>query len=206
MAITDAYASAAEYRIVTGRTGADSDAQILYDLRAISRFLEGKLERFFNVDAANVARVYVPAANSAELWIDDLSATPSSVKLDTDGDGTFATTLAATDYELLPLNAAVGPEPRPYTRIGMTPWGSYSGFVSGQRVQITGKWGWASVPSPIKQACIHLTAILRLETPRATVRVPEQGFATIGEQLETSPEAQHIIRQLTDSYRRVTYV
>lgn len=201
MAITDAYASASEYRVVTGRTDTGSDAQILLDLKAISRFLEGKLERFFTKNAEDVARVYVPPESATAIWIDDLSASPTTVKLDTAGDGTFATTLVSSDYELLPLNADKGPEPRPYTQIAMTPWGSYGAFIEGQRVEITGKWGWPAVPEPIKQATIHLTAILRLETPRATRRVVE--LDTV---MEASADAQSLIKQLTDNYRRIRYV
>ena len=201
MAIADAYSTAAAYRAVTGRTDTSADADILTDLTAISRYIEGKLMRFFNKDAADVIRVYVPAQNSRAIWIDDLSAAPATVKLDSAGDNTFATTLAATDYELLPLNADKGPEPRPYTRIRMTDWGDYSYFTKSERVQITGKWGWPAVPTAIARATIHLTAILRLETPRATVRIPE-----LSDAIEASPEAQHIIKQLMDQYYRPRYV
>ena len=201
MAVTSAYATAVEYRGTIGKTDQGDDDHILNDLTAVSRYIEGKLGRFFNQDAEDVARVYVPPASVSAIWIDDLSAAPTTVKLDTDGDNTFSATLESTDYDLLPLNAAKGPEPRPYTRIGMTAWGDYGCFVRGQRVEITGKWGWPAVPGAIKQATIHLTAILRLESPRATRRIPE-----LGEAIEASPDAQHIIRQLTDQYLRVRYV
>ncbi len=201
MAITDAYATAAQYRAVTGKTDTSQDANVLIDLKAVSRYIDGKMGRFFNVDASDVARVYVPADNLKSLWVDDLSATPTTIKLDTGGDGTFTTTLEATDFELLPLNADKGPEPRPYTRIGMTPWGNYSGFEKNIRVQITGKFGWPSIPVAIQQATIHLAAILRLESPRATTRIAE-----LGDVMETSRDAQNIIYKLADRYKRVKYL
>ena len=108
----------------------------------------------------------------------------------------FATTLATTDYELLPLNANRGPEPRPYTRIGMTSWGKYSSFSAGERVEVTAQFGWPAVPEAIQRACIHLTAILRLETPRATRRIAE-----LGDVIETSQDAQFIVKQLVDQYK-----
>ncbi len=202
-AVTDAYATAAEYRAAIGKTDTGSDAQILLDLTAISRYLEGKLERFFNKDAADVTRVYIVPASGTELRIDDLSTTPTSIKIDEDGDGSFddETALTSSDYELLPLNADKGPEPRPFTRIGLTSWGDYGSWTKGQRVQVTGKFGWPAVPQAIKTACIQLTGILRLETPRATSRVAE-----LADVIEASPEAQRLIFQLQDNYRRISYV
>lgn len=200
MSIDSAYASAAQYRTVTGKTDTAQDADILIDLKTISRYLDGKMQRFFTKDASDVIRVYIPAKNAKVIWVDDISAAPTTVKLDTSGDGTFATTLASTDFELLPLNADKGPEPRPWMQIGMTPWGNYGGFTEGVRVQITGKFGWPAVPEAIQRATIHLTAILRLETPRATRRIPE-----LGEAIEASPDAQRIIRQLTDKYMLIKY-
>jgi hypothetical protein len=201
MSISAAYETAANYRAVVGSTDSGKDAEILIDLTAVSRYLEGRLGRFFTKDATPVARVYLPPTNSATLRVDDLAAAPTAIKLDTSGDNTFATTLAATDYELLPLNAARGPEVRPFTVIRLTPWGNYSGFLTTQRVQVTAQFGWPAVPVPVKRATIHLTAILRLETPRATNRIPE-----LGDAMNASPEAQHIIRQLTDSYAVYRYV
>lgn len=195
------YATAAEYRAVVGRTDTGQDTQIDTDLTAVSRLLDRRLGRFFGKDQADVARIYAPAEPSAYLWIDDLSTAPTSLKLDGDNDGAFETTLASSDYEMLPLNAALDPEARPYTRIGMTPWGNYGSFTAGVRVQVTGKFGWPTVPSLIKAATIQLCAIYRLETPRATRRIPE-----LGEAIEASPDAQNIIKQLTDQYWRPRYL
>ena len=201
MSVTDAYTTSVEYRAVTGATDSGNDAEILKDLGAISRYLDGKLGRFFTKDASAVARVYIPHDNIKAIWVDDISETPTSVKLDTGGDGQFATTLESTDFELLPLNADKGPEPRPYMQVGMTPWGSYKCFQKNIRVEVTAKFGWPSVPGAIQRATIHLAAILRLETPRATRRIAE-----LGDIMEASPDAMSIIRQLTDRYKRIRYI
>ena len=196
MTISAAYATPAQYRAVTGKTDAGQDTDILTDLTAVSRYIDGKLRRFFNKDAAAVSRVYIPAESTLAIWVDDLAMEPTAVKLDTGGDGLFATTLATTDYELLPLNANRGPEPRPYTRIGMTSWGKYSSFSAGERVEVTAQFGWPAVPEAIQRATIHLTAILRLESPRATRRIAE-----LGDVMETSQDAQFIVKQLIDQYK-----
>lgn len=197
MAIGSAYATAIQYRAVTGKTDTAQDADILTDLTAVSRHIEGILGRFFNVDVADVARIYIPDKTADTLSVDDLSAAPTTVEVDADDDGTYSTTLAATDFELLPLNAAKGPEAWPYNEIRMTPWGDYSYFYKGYRVRVTAKWGWPAVPEAVQRATIHLTAILRLETPRATNRIVE-----LGEAIEASPAAQGILRNLAGQYKR----
>lgn len=201
MAIGDAYNTASVYRTMIGKTDSGQDADILIDLKAISRYLEGKLGRFFNKDAADVARAYVAPATASSIWIDDLSAAPTSIKIDDDQDGVYETALAATDYELWPLNADKGSEPRPFMKICLTPWGTRSAFYEGDRIEITGKFGWPAVPDAIQRATIQLTAILRLESPRATQRIPE-----LSEAIEASPEAQKIVYALIDNYKRVRYL
>lgn len=198
MAVTDAYATAVQYRGIISKSDIADDAAILVDLTAISRYMEGRLGRFFTQDAAAVSRLYVPSESTTVLRVDDLSAAPSSVKIDDDDDGVFTdeTALAAADYELCPLNADKGPEVYPWDSIRLTPWGSRSYFPAGVRVQVTAKFGWPAVPSAIQRACIHLTAILRLESPRATRRIQE-----LDQVIETSPDAQRIIRQLTQQYQ-----
>jgi len=200
MAIGDAYATAAEYRAVTGMVDTSQDTAILNSLKSISRHVEFKCRRFFNKDSADQTRIYVVPADCSTLWIDDMSAAPTSIKIDEDLDGTYETTLAATDFELWPLNALLEPEPRPYMQICLTPWGDRAIFSKGERVQVIGKFGWPAVPESIKQATIHLAAILRLESPRATTRIPE-----MGDVIGTSPEAQHILRQIVDKYKRRNY-
>lgn len=185
---------------MVGKTDVADDAQITTDLTAISRFLDARMGRFFSRDVTPVARVYLPGVLGAGLVVDDMAAAPVAVAIDTARNGTYATALLSTDYELLPRNAAWEPEPRPWTEIRLLPWGARRTFAAGTLVRVTAQFGWPAVPLAIQRACIHLTAILRLETPRATRRIPE-----LGEAIEASPDAQRIIRQLMDPYRLVRY-
>jgi len=183
MALSDAYATASEYRAAFDMTSDSQDSEILSDLKAVSRYIDGKMGRFFNKDSEDKTRVYYCPADSTKLWIDDLSAAPTSITIDQDTDGTCETTLSSSDYELYPVNAPLDPEQRPYMCICLTSWGDEPYFSQGERVEVVGKFGW--------------TAILRLETSRATRRIPE-----LGDAIEASPEAQGIIRQLLDKYKR----
>ncbi len=199
MALSDAYATAAEYRAAIGMSDTTQDVAILKDLKAISRYIDGKVGRFFTKDTADVARHYYVKATGPQLWVDDLSAAPTSIKTGY-AAGSYETTLEATDYELWPLNAAAEPEPRPFTRIKLSASGSLGCFTAGDRVEITGKFGWPAVPEAVRRATIDLAGILRLETARATRRIPE-----LGDIIEASPDAVHIVRQLLDIYKRERY-
>jgi hypothetical protein len=92
-------------------------------------------------------------------YMDLVSVT--TLKTDSDGDGTFDTTWATTDYQLLTAdgtpNVNASPEPRPYRRIKAIgtqtfpcSWAWHLG--RSDRVQINGTWGWPAVPDRIRRA------------------------------------------------------
>ena len=176
------------------------DAEILTDLTAVSRYMERKLGRFFTTDASNVTRVYQNTRYTNQpkaLFVDDLVSI-NTLKVDENDDGTFGESAwASTDYELLPRNAADGPEPAPYTEIFIPSWSTKDAWGR-HRVEINGKFGWPSVPSAIERACVQITGILRLETPRAT-RSVNIGTETT---LETSRQAQEIVSALMNVYAK----
>lgn len=188
MAIGDPYCNVADYQAVIGSVDAGTSNAINSDLVAVSRWLDRKLGRFFNVDTNTTQRVYVtPSARSrppvdwaesenpyrwGNYWrtleVDDISESNSVVvQLDTSRDGSYATTVNSSDYELQPQNAPLGPEARPYERINMPEWSTIGGFQSGMRVKVTAKFGWPAVPAAIKRAVIDITSELRTGASRA---------------------------------------
>jgi hypothetical protein len=189
--ISDAYATVEQYRALTGKTDTAADSLIITDLLAISRYLDGKLGRYFNKDLSDTTRLYMPDSAITTLYIEDVVAI-TEVALES-GDSFDA----LTDYTLLPLNADKQPEPRPFSAIKLRS----SVFPADTQVRVTGIHGWPAVPDAVQRATIHLAAILRIESPRATRRISE-----LGDSIETSDDAMSIIRQLTDRYRRVSYV
>ena len=196
--LTDPYASVTDYHAAITKSDTSHDTDILADLNAISRYIDGQTGRFFGKDTADKDRIY-PGPSRRRLWTDDFVSV-TTVKIDEGVDGTFATTLAATDYQLWPLNAALGPEVNPYTGIQMVYWGSRFIFPSSAQVKVTGVFGWPAVPDPIKRACIQLTAILRLESPRANREMMAMNLV-----LGTSPAAQSIVDNLINSYSRMAF-
>lgn len=208
MAIGDPYADADDYRDYWRVTDSDAapnrDVDIERALIACSRLIDKKTQRHFSVDTADQTRVFIADPLAPDLtWleIDDLSATPTSVTIDEDNDGSFAddTALASDNFELWPINAALGPEARPFTSLKLTRWGDKQRLTSSfpNRVQIVGLWGWPAVPEAVKQACIELAGIVRLQSPRAT-----QEVQSVDAVVQTSPDGQRIIRDLVAAYRR----
>jgi len=116
-------------------TDTDHDTYLRKLLEMASRELDKHCKRHFYCVSAT--RAYDGAG--ATLWLPDdlLSINSSSLKLDTDGDATYETILAATDYILRPSNKY------PKTRIEINNYGDYSDFADGIQdgVQIAGIFG-----------------------------------------------------------------
>ena len=209
MAIGDSYANATEYMARISKTDTAPENEINLDLAAVSRVIDRKLGMTatgFQKDAADVTRVFLPdpmAPDPRYLSIPPLSAAPTSVKIDSTGDGSFTseTALGLTqitgDVMFLPRDAPDGPESEPFTELFTTAWGSHGGgWPQGQHVEVVGKWGWPALPAAIKTATIQVCGILRLETPRATNQISD-----IDVVIGTSADAVRILRDLQNAYR-----
>lgn len=143
---------------LTGETYADAD--VAAAITAASRAIDESCNRRFWDDAdANQVRHYTPTSNSLVL-IDDV-VTVTSVKTDTAGDYSYATTLVAdTDFLLEPFNAV--DDSRPYTALRANPRTGYVFYRYPKWVQVTGKFGWSAVPAAISQATtIHAARLLK---------------------------------------------
>ena len=194
MAVTDAYCTAVEYRASIDKVDTSEDAEVLIDLTSVTRYIEKRLAgRFFTKDAAAVVRIYQPRWPDF-LETDDIVSV-TTVKVDADLDGTYETTLTTAEYELWPRNAGDGSEPSPYTQLRRLT-GSWS---TTSRVEVTAVYGWPAVPAAIKSACIQLTAMLRLETPRAQSQVTDLGAV-----VSVNAYARNMIDDLVLHYGRVT--
>jgi hypothetical protein len=195
VALSDAYATTAEYRDQTGKESSDEDLVLEREIVAVSRYLDRILIRplGFNKDgtdeADEVSRVYV-MGRGTRLDMDD-HVSVRSVAVGNQYTQVYDSALATSAYVLMPRNAALGPEVRPYSQIEFV--SSYP--ACGQLVRVTGIGGWAEVPEAIVSATIELTSILRMESPRSTNRVTE-----MNQVLSTSRVAQNILGDLLKAY------
>jgi len=164
-------------------------------ISAASRMIEQYCGRRFY--KATETRYYTPIF-SDELFIHDLISV-TTLKTDEDGDRTYEITWAATDYDLMPLNAAL--DNQPYTTIQITPDGVNS-FPAGlpKSVQIVGVFGYASkIPEAIREACaLQATRFFkRRDAPFGVIGSPDLG------ELRNLKELDPDVKALLDLYRRV---
>lgn len=122
---------------------AEEDAHLTDVLAAAKEAVDSFCGWTFDT-AASATKVY------AARWCDKLDVDPitaiTALAVDTNGDGTFNQTWASTDYQLEPLN----PEFSYYTIRAIE---SKTFPVSTRAtVQVTGTFGWATVPGSVKLA------------------------------------------------------
>jgi hypothetical protein len=160
MTITNGYSTVAEYKTwiavrgLAGSVGTDSsdDTAIEVLIEGASRYIDRESGRKFYADSVDVTRYY-KAVDSQCVYIDDLSAAPTSLNVDLDNTGTY-TLMASTNYDLLPDNAlATG---QPYNYVYIKTYSSAYFPIQRKGVQIIGKWGFPSVPTDIKEACLSI--------------------------------------------------
>lgn len=188
-----------------GAQTTNDDFELHRACMSTSRWAEQYCQRVFYRGASGTARKFI-ASDSYCLTFADTDpfvgdwVSVSAVKTDAGGDGTFETTWTSSDYELGPVNAAAGPEARPYTTLEAI--GSYtfpvpSGRgVSRYRVELTGVPGWPSVPWAVKQA----TEIAAAEVFKAKDTFEAQGgFSEFGTfVMRRNPQVLDLLRP----YRR----
>lgn len=150
------YLTADELKSTLAISSSSSDVDINVAIIASSRAIDGITRRRFYPDAdANQVRYYTPDRVRVQE-IDDL-VTLTSLATDDDGTLAYATSWATTDYVLEPLNAAA--DGQPYTSIRALPQGNNQFHPEWPKsVKVTGKFGWATCPEDVAQACTILAA------------------------------------------------
>ena len=183
MAITNGYCSLADVKSALRITDAVDDSLIELSIEAASREIDGYCQRAFYSTTAT--RVF----NSTNSFICETDDIVSVTTLKTSVSGTsYDTTWNATDYQLEPLNGVTAGLTQPYTRVraiglNLFPiWnvtGTYSNFAS---VQITGVFGWASIPTAVKQAAVLLSMrqFKRYDSPMGVMGMGDIGAIRVG--------------------------
>lgn len=205
MAISDAYATAAEYRARVGKADASEDATIGAQLTAISRYIDAKTQRYFTSDAAVTTVLYdTDGRESLRLHDDIATATGLIVKADLDEDYDFddpdETLTINTHFWLDASDALSGSEVRPYTRIQLVPGNDrLTSFPTQMRaVSITATRGWPAVPAAIREGTIALTRQLRdIQHSGLTLTLEN-----LDAQIRVTPEASRIVEDLIRVYAR----
>ena len=164
MALTNAYCSLEQLKLHLNVPDSFDDDKAEMAISAASRQIDahcGDMRQLWLSSATSVRHFEVD--DSTHCYVDDISTTTGLVvKVDTNGDGTYADTLTLnTHYILEPYNAAHKYPVRPYTEIEIVD-GTGGYFPTGPRpgVQVTAKFGWPAVPDDVTKACVIQAALL----------------------------------------------
>lgn len=200
MAIANGYATLAEIKNSLRISDSIDDTQLEMAIESASRLIDGYAQRYF-YNGGTATRVFA-SNNTWQVMLDDAQSL-SEVKLSSLDNGTYDVTLAATDYQLFPLNNVVGGLTGwPYTELTLA--GNYLsvnyGFVTGSgraNVQVTGVWGWSAIPIAIKQATIIQASRIykRADSPLGVAGFGDLGVMRVSSGLDPD------VRQLVDPYR-----
>jgi len=156
VAILNGYATLVQVKAALRITDSTDDALLEQAIESASRRIDGYCGRFFYQTIATV--VQIRATEFSTQLVKDISDTTVIVKSQNDGTGTFATTwLQGTDYMLEPLDASIVGVP--YTAITAIGGKVFTASVPNAppTLQVSALWGWAAVPSDVREACVLLS-------------------------------------------------
>jgi hypothetical protein len=203
VAIENGYASLADVKAALRITDTVDDTLLEISIEAASREIEGFTERFFTSSTAT--RVYKPT-DVFTVFVDDLQSI-TTLKTDADGSGTFGVTWnPATDAQLEPLNGIAGGLKTPFTQIRAV--GEYLFPIYEPRnvnsnqasVQVAGVFGFPSVPTAIRQACILLAMrqFKRYDSPTGVMGFGDLGVMRVG---RVDPDVEKLLMP----FRRMSF-
>lgn len=142
-----------------GSTSTTHDVQLLDSLYVVSREIDKFCGRSFGTQTTATARLFYPDNDYCAKVDDFWTTTGLIVAMDVGNDGTYETTWASSDYQAEPLNGVVDGEAGwPYWKLRAV--GTYlfpRAYVDTRApLQVTAKWGWSTVPDPVRDACLIL--------------------------------------------------
>jgi hypothetical protein len=182
--IQDGYATLAQVKAALRITDTVDDALLETSIEAASREIDGWCERVFTSSSA--VRVYRPT-DAFMVETDDIQSI-TTLKTDSNGNGDFDITWTTSDFQLEPLNGISGGIKSPFYTIRAV--GQYLFPVYEPRnvnaneasVQVTGVFGFATIPTAVKQACIILSMrqFKRYDSPTGVMGFGDLGVLRVG--------------------------
>lgn len=201
MAITNGYCTLAEIKAFVNIVDSNDNDELEDAVNSASRQIDAYCGRKFYADGATSAKVY-RTRNPYMVVVDDISTSTGLVlKYDDSDDGTYETTVASTDFILLPLNGeAFGIDGLGFTSIELLTDGPHefptTHTNNRPRIEVTANWGFAAVPEPVRQAC------LMLSSENFAMRNTPLGIAGVGEFGVLAVRQNRQITRMLDPYRR----
>jgi len=174
MSILNGYATLVQLKNRLKITADDDDTLLEEAIESASREIDKHCGRRFYADDVVSARTYY-VDEPCLARVDDFHTTTGLiVKTDSGDDGSYATTLTlTTDFILQPLNGIVdGESGWPYWKIKTFSPGILPKWTQRPGLQVTAKWGWAAVPSPVYQSCLIMAT--------ANYKLKDSAFGSVG--------------------------
>jgi hypothetical protein len=197
LAITNGYASLQEVKNALRIIDTVDDTLLEMAIESASRLIDGHTGRHFY--STGTAIRYFVAQDDFVVEVDDLRTNAVVIKSSGSADGVFNTTWDEDDYQLEPLNGILDGISWPYTRIRAI--GDYLWPISGGEalIQVTGVWGWPSVPIAVKQACVIQSSRIfkRLDSPLGVAGFGDMGAMRVSRDLDPD------VAQLVMPYKRM---
>ncbi|MEU7904113.1 hypothetical protein [Actinoplanes sp. NPDC049118] len=161
MAVINGYATVAELREHFGDANNQLTTVLLERaINATSRAIDKHTGRRFWQDATAQSKVF-RVDDAYEADVDDISTTDGLiVATDSTGDGTFATTWAASDYQLEPLNADTEEVAHAWWRIVAVDRYTFPVHARRTTLRVTAQFGWSAIPDDVNEACLIRAAAL----------------------------------------------
>lgn len=180
MALTDKLCDLTEVKAALDMEAeyqADDD-QVTRAIQAATAQIHDRCDRFFTDAGSASARVY-KVDDCDVAYVDDFHTTTGLVvKVDTSADGTFDQTWTLdTDFQVEPLNGITnGIQNHPFNKLRAIDTKTFKPSHRA-RLQVTARWGWASVPDPVREACV-IQSVHVFKASAAALGVA--GFGDIG--------------------------
>jgi Phage gp6-like head-tail connector protein len=162
MSVSTGYCLRDEAKATIGVDDANDDALIDACIQVASRNIENWTGRRFVGETSATPRTFASLSPHLVYVNDFWDTADLVVATDTEGTGTYATTLTTSQYTLNP-SGGIGPEGStgwPYSgihAISGTTFPHRWGWVTPDNIKVTAKWGWAQVPDDVQMACRLLT-------------------------------------------------
>lgn len=195
MAVTNGYCTLADVKAALRIADTVDDALIENSINAASRMIDQYCNRYFYSTGAGEVR-YFKALDAFNCWIDDCQSI-SQVKTAQSNPITYNQIWASTDFQTIPANTYANGAYQPITGLIAVYNYFFPTWQESNLVQVTGTWGWPSVPDPIKFATIIQASRLfkRLESPLGVAGVSDIGIIRVGSSVDGD------VAQLCNPYR-----
>ena len=196
MPIVNGYCTLAQVKAALRLTDNADDTLLESAIQSASRRIDEECNRWFYKTNQTPVQVY-PASIYECGVLNDIANSSVTVKIDSAGDGSYATTWTqGQQYQLEPLNTVI--TGKPYRRIVAINGYSFPVAYDKPLVQVTAQWGWNAVPSDVEQACILLSM---RQFARLNAALGVVGFADMAIQVRAvDPD----VRDLLHSYKLIT--